>query len=80
MKWWIVVVEEFSGYDCDGHDVKHIIMAHSAEEAVTYAKEKIYCERVYSAVELTLPDPSRHRKPKKVYVYDYHDNPNIRIY
>lgn len=74
MKWWIVIVEEFSGYDCDGHQAMHLVMAHNSEEAKKFWDDSI------CAVELDLPDPSHHKKVKGAYVWGIYDNPHIRIY
>jgi len=34
MKFYKVVVEEFSGYDCDGHYVNYIVAAENPMEAI----------------------------------------------
>jgi hypothetical protein len=74
MKWWIVIVEEFSGYDCDGHRVMRLVMAHTAEQAMQHYEDSM------CAVELDLPDPTRHKKVKGAYIWGIYDNPHIRVY
>ena len=35
MQYFLITLEEYSGYDCSGHYVKHIVAANRGEEAKT---------------------------------------------
>lgn len=61
MEWWLVTVEEFSGMECDGHMVPHIVAADSAEDADACIPRQWDME--HRRVErLEIPDISFRRK------------------
>lgn len=62
MRWFTVLQQEYSGYDCDGHDVDYIVAANSPEEAASLFPRGIFDDPV-KVYELTLPDLARKKKP-----------------
>ncbi len=63
MKWFLVTRTEYSGYDCDGHQVSYIVAANSAEEARSLFDPDESWEPMKTTVEeLTFPDLNRKRK------------------
>ena len=65
MQWYLVRREEFSGYDCNGHWVNHIVAANSSEEAVAMYKTE-YEGDIIKVIEFELPDISRKKKPREL--------------
>lgn len=63
MTFFIVTIEEYRGYDCDGHHVPYIVAAHDKEEALSLFQEEIRDDLLVSCEPLALPDLSRKRKP-----------------
>jgi len=63
MTFFIVTIEEYGGYECNGHHVPYIVAAHDKEEALALFQDEIRDEEVVSCEPLALPDLSRKRKP-----------------
>jgi len=69
MEWWLIEDEEYSGYECDGHMVPHLVAANTEEEALS----------LFPAIEVwdtfnqrrisrfLLPDISRRRKAFRLF-------------
>jgi len=67
MQYYRVIVEEYSGYDCSGHDVPYIVAANNEAEAVIHmmVEKKIdKWDKRPTAEPFSLPEISpRKRKP-----------------
>lgn len=64
MKLYKVVRKEFSGYECDGHDVIHLVYANSPEEAASlFPKDNgdLWGTEEYEE-EYKLPEVGKKRK------------------
>jgi hypothetical protein len=63
LRWWIVTSREYSGYECNGHDIAHLVAAADAEQA----KRQVWHAQDGSeqgCVSLdALPSLQRRRKP-----------------
>lgn len=63
LKWFVVYIEEFSGYDCNGHESPYLVAANSKEEAEKMFASDSYGEPRRIAVEFALIDLRRRKKP-----------------
>lgn len=59
MKFYIIKTEEFSGWDCNGHEGIYIVAANSEQEAMGLLSNN----DIQSINEFKLPDISRKKKP-----------------
>lgn len=63
LHWYIVEEEQFSGYECDGHYIPHIVAAETVEQATRLFDRKEVWNTPLRAYSLYLPDISRCKKP-----------------
>jgi hypothetical protein len=64
MKLYKVVRKEFSGWDCDGHEVIHLVYAHTVLEAsmlIPKENEDLWGDEEYTE-EFEMPTVGKKRK------------------
>lgn len=63
LKWFVVLVMEYSGYDCSGHEVPHIVAAENEEQALTLVSYEEWYNGKPIVKEFVLPDLKLKKKP-----------------
>jgi hypothetical protein len=77
MKWYLVSIEEFSGWECSGHTVDYLVAANSADEAKAQLKTgESWFDEDMRVAELELPNLTRKKKPFVLNIWKLYQKQN----